>query len=232
LPAITCALAAGTARAGDTDGRELRVIRVVGDATVTAAPDHAQIDLGVVTQAATAGQAAADNARRVDKVLGAVRGVLGAKADLKTVDYSVNPTYGEFKPNEPPKITGYTAQNIVRVATDDLPQVSKIIDAAMAASANDVRGLAFTLKNEGDVRKRALSEAVAKGRAQAEAIAGALGVKIVGVHSADAAGEPPIIRPMVMGMARAKSEAAPPTPVEPGTLDVHANVTLTFDIAP
>jgi hypothetical protein len=120
----------------------------------------------------------------------------------------------------------------VRVATDDLPQVSKVIDEAMGASANDVRGLSFTLKNEAEVRGRALREAVAKGKAQAEAIAAALGVKIHRVQSADAAGEPPIVRPMMMGMAMAKSEAAPPTPVEPGTLDVHATVNLTFEIAP
>src|SRR5882724_1612216 len=153
----------GAALAGETADPEPRVIRVVGDATVTAAPDHAQIDLGVITQATTANQASADNARRVDKVLGAVRSALGPKADLKTVDYSVNPMYGESKGNEPPKITGYSAQNVVRVATDDLPQVSKVIDGAMAAGANDVRGLAFTLKKEDDVRKRALGEAVAKG---------------------------------------------------------------------
>lgn len=215
--------------AGDKEGGELRIVRVVGEATVTAAPDHAQIDLGVFNQAATANEAASENAKRVEKVLAAVHAA-APKATVTTVEYSVNPSYGEYKPNEPPKVTGYSAQNIVRVASDDLDQVSKILDAATGAGANNVRGLSFTLKNEADVRKRALSDAVAKGRAEAEAIATALGVKIVAVRSADAAGEPPIVRPMVMGLARAKGEA--PTPVEPGTLDVHASVTLTFDIAP
>src|SRR5260221_3668867 len=116
-----------------------RLIHVAADATVTVAPDHAQIDLGVVTQSKSASEAASENAKRVDRVLGAVRGVLGAKADLKTVDYSVNPTYGESKANQPPTINGYSAQNIVRVGMDDLTQVSKVIVAAMAGSANDVR---------------------------------------------------------------------------------------------
>jgi len=227
---IGCVTGSGAALAADK-AEEPRVIRVVGEATVSAAPDHAQIDLGVVTQATNAKQAASENAKQVDKVLGAVREA-AAKADVKTVDYSVNPMYGEPKPHEPPKITGYSTQNVVRVATDDLAQVSKIIDAAMGAGANDVRGLSFTLKKEEDVRKRALGEAVAKGKAQAEAIAAALGVKIAGVRSADAGGEPPIVRPMMVGMAMRKAQADVPTPVEPGTLDVHASVTLAFDIAP
>ena len=223
---------AGRVGAADRDTAEPRVIRVVGEATVTAAPDHAQIDLGVFNQAPNANDAARDNAKRVDQVLGAVRAVAGSKADVKTVEYAVNPTYGDYKPNVPPKVIGYSVQNVVRVATDELPQVSKILDAALGAGANDVRGLTFTLKNESDVRRRALSDAVTKARAQADAIAAALGVKIVGVRSADAAGEPPVVRPMMMAMARAKSDAAAPTPVEPGTLDVHASVTVTFDIAP
>jgi uncharacterized protein YggE len=217
--------------AADKEGADPRVVRVVGEATVTAAPDHAQIDLGVFNQAPTANEAASENAKHVEKVLAAVRAA-APKAPVTTVEYSVSPTYGEYRPNEPPKVTGYSAQNIVRVATDELDHVSKILDAATGAGANNVRGLSFTLKNEAEVRKLALSEAVAKGRAQAEAIAAALGVKIIGVRSADAAAEPPIVRPMVMGLARAKGEAAAPTPVEPGTLDVHASVALAFDIAP
>ena len=220
----------GTALAEEPSKEEPRVIRVMGESTVTAAPDHAEIHLGVVTQGKTANGAASENAKRVDKVLAAVREVV-PKAELTTVDYSVNPMYGESTPNRPPTINGYSAQNVVRVATDDLNLVGKIIDAAMGASANDVRGLTFSLKKEGEVRGRALKEAVAKGKAEADAIAAALGVKILRVRSAEAMGEAPPVRPMAMGMMMAKSESAP-TPVEPGTLDVHAQVSLTFDIAP
>jgi uncharacterized protein YggE len=231
IATISWIVITSSAAASDTERADPRTVRVVAEATVRATPDHAQIDLGVFNQAPTANEAASENAKHVEQVLAALRAA-APKAKVTTVEYSVNPTYGEYKPNEPPKVTGYSAQNIVRVATDELDHVSKILDAATGAGANEVRGLSFTLKNEAEVRKRALTEAVAKGRAQAEAIAAALGVKIVGVRSADAAGVPPIVRPMVMGLARAKGEAAAPTPIEAGTLDIHASVTLTFDIAP
>jgi len=219
-----------TSSSAACDKENLCIVRVVGAATITAAPDQAQVDLGVVNQAGTANEAASENAKRVENVIAAVR-TAAPKATVTTVEYSVHPNYGEYKPNEPPKVTGYSAQNIVRVTSDDLGHVGKILDAGTGAGANSVRALSFTLKNEGDVRKRALSEAVAKGRAQADAIAGALGVKIVGVRSAEVMGEPPpMVRTMGTMAGLAKAEAA--TPVEPGTLDVHASVTLTFDIAP
>ncbi|HKY03306.1 MAG TPA: SIMPL domain-containing protein, partial [Blastocatellia bacterium] len=68
-------------------------IRVTGDAIVSARPDQAQIDVGVVTQAPNAKNAADENARKVDAVLAALRKVLGPEAEIKTVGYSLNPNY-------------------------------------------------------------------------------------------------------------------------------------------
>jgi uncharacterized protein len=203
-----------------------RVIRVAGNATATAAPDRAQVDLGVLTQAQSAKEAASENAKRLEAVLAAVRQALGARADLKTISYSVNPMYGEARPSRAPTVTGYSVDNVVRVTTGDLAQVGKILDSAMEAGANDVRGLSFSLKDEQPVRAQALREAVSRARAEAEVIAASLGVKLGRVHAVEAAGEPPIVRPMMMGAAMARAA----TPVEPGTLEVHASVTVTFEI--
>src|SRR5579863_4953362 len=62
----------------------LSSIRVTAEARVTARPDRVQIDLGVVTHAATSQEAAAENARRADAVLAAVRKALGGAGVLKT----------------------------------------------------------------------------------------------------------------------------------------------------
>ena len=233
-PAVALALLAlvhgRTATGAETDGKELRIIRVVGVASASAAPDRAEIDLGVLTQAESAEQAASENAKRVDAVLAAVRKTLDTEADVTTIGYSVTPLYGEGKPNRAPSISGYSAQNVIHVTTADLSRVSPVIDAGTAAGANDIRGLRFSLKNEQEVRARALREAVSRAKAEAEVIASALGVKILRVRAAETAGEPPIVRPMMIGAAMARG-GAPPTPVEPGTIELHANVTVTFEIA-
>src|SRR5205807_5342690 len=68
-------------------------VKATGDAVIYAKPDQARIDLGVVTQAATAQAAASQNAAQSQAVLDKLRAALGSKADIKTVGYSLNPNY-------------------------------------------------------------------------------------------------------------------------------------------
>jgi len=203
-------------------------IRTMGEATVTARPDQARISMGVVTEASTARAAGSQNAARVDAVLRELRRVAGPNAEIRTAGYALEPNYRSPKPGTAPEISGYTARNTVEVTTGDLPSVGALIDSAMQAGANSIQRLEFTLKDRHAARAQALREATAAARADAETIANALGVKIVRVLSAQEGGEPPI-RPMMMGMAR--MEAAPATPIEPGTLEVRATVTLQVEVS-
>ena len=206
-------------------------IRVSGEAAVTTKPDQAQIDIGVVTEARDAQTAATENAEKFDAVLGELRKALGPGADIKSTSYSLTPMYHYPKEGGTPTITGYSATNVIQVKTNELTQVGKIIDTAAQSSANRIQSLQFTLKDEQAVYVQALREAVAKGRAKAEAIASALGLKIIRVLSAEEGGQ--LSRPVYIEGMRTRA-AAPPvqTPVEPGTLEVRATVTLTVEIAP
>src|SRR5437016_4272332 len=56
-------------------------IRVSGDATVTAKPDQAEINIGVVTEAQTAQAAANQNAQKQDAVISQLRKTLGSTAE-------------------------------------------------------------------------------------------------------------------------------------------------------
>lgn len=202
-------------------------IRVTGEATVTVKPDQAWIDIGVVTQAQTAEAAAAQNARQLDAALGELRKALGANADIKTISYSLNPNYRYPREGGKPTITGYTATNIVQVKMDDLTQVGKVIDLATQSGANTIHQLRFTLKDEQAAQAQALREAALKAKAKAEALAAALGLKITRVLSVAESGA--VVRP-VQDLAVARAEAAT-TPIEPGTIDVRATVTLTAEVS-
>ena len=120
--------------------------------------------------------------------------------------------------------------NSVLVTVDDLSLVGKIIDTATHAGANNINGIAFTLRNDEAIRARALAEAAAKARASAEAIAKALNLRVMGVANAEAI-ETPGVRP-VFAQARAGAQlnAPAPTPIETGTLDIHAGVTVTLQV--
>src|SRR5215216_6298793 len=125
---VALALFNGKAFAQDAQDKNPRPsIRVTGEATITAKPDQAEIDIGVVTQAQTAQDAASQNAQKVEAVLAALRKAIGAAADIKTVGYSLNPNYRYPERGGQPTITGYTASNTIHVKTGNLTQVGKII---------------------------------------------------------------------------------------------------------
>ncbi|HVG18525.1 MAG TPA: SIMPL domain-containing protein [Blastocatellia bacterium] len=203
-------------------------IRVTGEATIIARPDQAQIDVGVMTQAQNAQDAASQNAQKQEAVISALRKAMGAGADIKTVSYSLNPNYRYPEGGGQPTITGYTASNTVQVKTGDLTQVGKIIDLATQAGANNIQSLRFMLKDEQAARAQALREAAIKARAKADALASALGLKIQRVLFVEESGQ---VMPIPVYARAEMTAAAAQTPVEAGTIDVRAVVTLTLEVA-
>jgi uncharacterized protein YggE len=228
---LACALAASPVCAQQTPLSPVSSIRVTGDAKVTARPDRVQIDIGVTTRAAQSQEAASQNARQVDAVLAAVRKATPA-AVLKTISYSLNPTYQYHSNGEEPTITGYGAVNVVQVTLDDLAKIGTVIDSATLAGANHVQGIQFTLRDQDAVRAEALRQAATRARAEADMLAAALGLKVVRVLSVEE--NSPRLVPVraYMGAPRAVMTTPTATPVEAGTLDVTADVMLTVEVSP
>lgn len=221
---LVLGLTASRAHADTGGGPPASTIRVTGQGSVTSRPDRAEIDLGVVTRADTSEQAAAENARVVRNVFGALRGVLGPNAEIETISYTLSPDY-QYPPQGQPRITGYTATNVVRVTQDELSRLGPVIDAATRAGANQIQRIRFTLKDEAAAKAGALRMAALDARAKASSLARALGLQIVRTRSVEETG--PMPRPMYeLAMARAE---APTTPIIPGTIETTAMVTLTVD---
>lgn len=224
---FTIALLFSSTFAQDVNSKLPPSINTTGEAVVSVAPDRARIDVGVVTQAGTSQQAASQNAQKLEATLARLRSLLGANADIKTVSYSLTPNYRYPQGGGEPTITGYTATNIVRVTLDDLTKVGSVIDTATQAGANRIQSLQFTVKDEQAVQTQALREAAQKARRKADALAGAIGVRIVRVLNLSESG--PVAIPF-RDVAYAKAETAS-TPIEPGTIEVRATVSLTVEIA-
>ena len=216
--------------AQDKGARDTRpFVRVTGEASVSAKPDQSEINIGVVTQAPTADDAATQNAKQSTAVIGSLRDILGQTADIKTVNYSLTPIQRYPNNGGSPTITGYSATNTVHVKTQNLSLVGKIIDTVTKSGANQIQGILFTLYDDRPVRAQAMRDAAQQARASGDALASALGLHVVRVVSAETS-QPVTIRPYEMAaMARV---AAAPTPVEPGSVDVRATVVLTLEVAP
>jgi len=207
-------------------------IRVTGRATVSVPPEEASVDVGVVTEAPEAKDAARLNAQKLDFVLKAIRNALGSGANFETVSYSLNPVYRYPEPRTEPVLRGYSASNVVRVKELALDKVGEVIDLATSSGANSVSNIAFGLRDEAAAKARALREAAIDAKAKADALADALGVQVLGILSVSE-GEPDIIRPLPTYRAEmAMAQAAPPTPVEAGAIEVRASVTLSVAFRP
>jgi len=208
-----------------------QTVRATGSSILTIKPDQVRIDIGVVTQASTAQQASADNARQFTAVMAELRKAVGTKGEIQTVSYGISPNYRYPKEGGTPTITGYTATNVVRVTSDEVDGAGKVIDAASRVGANAVRGIEFSLKDEKAVRAKALAEAARQARANAETMASGVGLKVIRILRLEDASVPEV-RPMEkMMMARASMAAdSVATPVESGSIRVEASVTVVAEL--
>jgi uncharacterized protein YggE len=202
-------------------------IRVHGEATISAEPDQAQFDLGVVTQAATAKEAADQNAIKTSAVVQELRALV-PRGDIKTVNFSVNPNYRYPKEGGTPTIAGYTANNTVRLLLNDISMLEKVIDVSTKSGANSIDRLTFTLRDEKTVRAKALGEAASQARAGAEALSASLKLTLGRLLRVEE-GQPVIVSP-ARQINFGKAQSTDMTPISPGTIDVHADVNLTYEI--
>jgi uncharacterized protein len=206
-------------------------VRASGEATITARPDRATVAVGVMTEAPTAEAAAAQNAKRTDAVVARLKQLLGPQAQLRTIGYNLSENRRYPRDGGTPTVVGYIANNTVEATIDDLSLVGKVLDGATKAGANNVQRLQFTLKDEQQARAEALQAAAKNARRAAEAMASALGLKVVRVLSMSDTEQPPV-RPMMemARMAAPQAMADTTTPIEPGTLEIRASVTLVVEV--
>ena len=215
--------AAGCAARTVGPGVEEDVIVVTGTGKFSAAPDTALLTLGVVSQAATLAEATGDAARRMSAVVARVKSFGVVDVDVTTVVYSVDPRMAPMDParrDEPPRIVGYQVTNIAQVTVRKLADAGPILDAAVGAGANSVRGIRFTLSDPDKAQAQARAQAVADALAKTRQLATAAGVKLGPVLSIR---ETTISQPIPM---RAMAVRADATPIEPGQLDVVVSVEL------
>ena len=204
-------------------------IRVTADATVTARPDRALVDVGVLTQEKQSQNASSQNARQIDTVTAALHKLLGADADIKTINYALNPDY-QYRPlGGKSAVSSYTAMNVVRVTIDDLDKVGAVIDAATQAGANHVESVRYTVRDQQVLHTQAVREAALKARANADSLASALNLKIVRIVSVEEGDVSPA-GPDAGDLRDPAGPAAPP-PVQSSSFVVTANVTLTVEVS-
>lgn len=214
------------------------LLSVSADGRSTRTPDLAMFSAGVTTQGKTAAEALTANSTDMNKVIAALKKAGIADKDIQTSNLSINPVYGQptFGPNgvviHEPKIVGYQAINQVNVKQRDLRNFGKVLDALVAAGANQVNGPNFMVENADAALDEARVAAMKKARARADLYAKAAGLRVARILSISEGGG--YVPPMPVMYAKAEMAAgnADPTPVAPGQVESQVSVSVMFELAP
>lgn len=199
---------------------------VTGEGKVTASPDIALVTVGIVANGQTVKQAQDQVNSTINKVSDAVKKLGVDSKDIKTTNYSINPTY-DYSNGQ--KITGYSANTNLLIKVKQLEKTNSVIDIATANGANQVGGISFDIndrtKLENEARQKAVDEAKKKA-GDASRIAGFKLGRIIN-YSENPQGIGPV---PLRAMAADKAIGGAPTQVEPGLSDIVVSVTLSYEI--
>lgn len=212
------------------DSNTTNGITVSGLGEVRAAPDIAIINIGIEASGATVQEARDKGADAANKLIASLKGNGVEDKDILTTSVNIYPQYF-YSQNDPPRITGYIANNQLAVTVRDLEKAGKVIDDGVAAGGDAARlqGIAFGIDDPEPLLKEAREKAVADAKSRAETYAGAAGVKIgaiVSISESSSTGSPILRAPATGG----SFDSA--TPIQPGETTVSANVAIRFAIEP
>lgn len=230
LGALIVAVAALAIRPGPAAGAPtpedqpaLHTITVTGTAAVTRVPDVARVSVGVGVTKSTV-KAARDSAgNSMTAIIAAIKALGIDEKDIKTSSIDLSPQYN----NSGTKIVGYRMSEQLQITVRDLDKAGDVVDTATAKGATEVNGMSFEVGEPTGAMDEARAAAIAQARTSAQKMAAAAGVSIGAVVSIS---ESSVSTPGPFYYGEAIRDAAAMTPIERGTQDVQATVTVVFEI--
>ena len=209
---------------------DMRTISVTGTGKVSAPPDMATIQTGVVTQADTARAALSANNDSMRKILDVLKERGIADKDVQTSSFHVNPMYRhDPQGRRQPEIIGYSVHNQVSVDVRNLPKLGEVLDALIEAGSNQVSGVSLGVDDPTGILNQARSRAISDAKSRAEVYAQAAGVKVGRVQSISE--QPPRMPPPIpmQRMAFAEADVAR-VPVATGEQDFQVTVYVEYEM--
>lgn len=206
-------------------------LSAIGD--VKTSPDRANLNLGVSVEAPTAAEAMRQNATQMTAVIAALKARGVQDRSLRTQGLNLQAQY-VYNQNQPPRLTGYHATNMVSVTLDEMDKVGALLDAAVTAGANQVNGVSFSLRNADAAEDQARAEAIKALKAKAELYAQANGLRVARlVRMSEGAGAPAVqpfgVQEVVVTGARIGAAQLPP--VSAGEMDVRVQVNAVYELS-
>lgn len=228
LTLTASALVAGSALA-QSDSPRISTLSLTGQGVVTAKPDVATVQVGVEVIRKTAKEAIAENSTLLGAALKAAKDSGIEPRDLQTAGLSLSPDTVRPDKNQPVRIVGYQANNMLSIRVRDIEKLGGLLDRLIVAGANDIQGIRFSIDNRAplieEARKLAIKDVLRKANIYAEAA----NLRIVRILSISESG---VNFPQPIMLQRQAAPGRPDVPVEAGELAVTVQVNMSFEVAP
>jgi uncharacterized protein YggE len=227
----------GVQNFGTSTNPPTNTITVTGEGTATAIPDTATISFGATATGADVATVEKNVTDTINAALASVKAAGIPDSDITTTSYNVSPHYtspvcppgGVFCPSTSTQ-SGYDVTESVQVKVTDTSKVSTILGGLATANVTNVSGPDFVVADPSAVQAQARGQAIEKARADAEVLAGQLGVSLGKVvsFSDNSGGIAP--QPMFAGSSAMTATAAVNPSVPVGNNEYTDDVSITYAI--
>jgi hypothetical protein len=205
-------------------------ITVEAGGAASATPDTLTISMGVQVNGATASAALSDANNQASTLTGSLTASGVAAGDVRSTDFSIVPT---LTPSG--RISGYQVSNALLVTLHDMPDAGRVIDTAASSVGDAIRvsGITFSVSNTASVDGQARADAVSAAAAHARSMARAAGASLGGICSvSDTTTGPEPFSEAGTAADGANAGSNLPVPLEPGTQQASAQVTVVYALGP
>ncbi len=208
-----------------------RTVTVSADGKITVSPDIATVSFSVLTQGADPVKLETDNAKRMTDAINFVKSEGLESKDIATTSYNLSPNYEYDKYRKTTYINGYTLTQTANLKIRDFSKVAPILGGLSERGVNQIGSVTFSVEDADKYLASARSEAFAKAAAKAAEMAKATGAhlgRILGFSDYGSGPQPYYSAAEGRGGIMTAASVAPP--VEPGTQELTAQVSITYEL--
>lgn len=219
-------------------------ITVSASSDTKVVPDKARISVSVVTEDKTAEDCQNANADSVNAVIAALKKLSVEETSIQTGYSDLSPRYGSRTTDNDKKevaydewvITGYEMTTELTISDLEISNVGAVIQACVAAGANETDGVEYYASNYDEVYNQALSKALETAKAKADGIASTAGVGLGKVTNVTEGYQDTSARYVtnakeMYAMSEDAADGGSIAETMPGQLSIRAEVTVTYAIS-
>jgi len=203
-------------------------IFVSGTGRVGVKPNMVQASVGIEITTSNLNDAVTQANTKATAIIDKLKSMGVADKDIQTANFSVQPITQQPRTGATtPSISGYRVNNQLNIKIRKIEDAGKILDAALAAGANNIYGISFTVDDPTPYQQQARAAAVKDAMDKAGQLAKAANIqlgKVLVITESSGAAPRPVFR------AAAMSADAASVPLEGGELEISVTVEMKFAV--